>query len=79
MCSSRDRIKWISSNITAISQLHIKPLASNEMHRGRFWRDKIVHVTLEGKISKSKITSMDLQGIEKNLFFWKIKHKTTVI
>jgi hypothetical protein len=38
------------------------------MNRGRLWRDKIVHVPLEGGISKSKTISTDLQGIEKNLF-----------
>lgn len=38
------------------------------MNRGRFWRDKIVHVPLEWGISKSKTISTDLQGIEKNLF-----------
>jgi len=49
------------------------------MNRRQFWRDKIVHVSLEWEISKSKTISMDLQGIEKKSFFWKIKHKTTVI
>ena len=38
------------------------------MNRGRFWRDKIVHVPLEGEISKPKTISTDLQGIKKNLF-----------
>lgn len=41
------------------------------MNRGQFWRDKIVHVPLEGEVSKSKTISIDLQGIEKNLFFGK--------
>ncbi len=54
--------------MTAISQSYIKQLASKGMNRGRFWRDKIVHVPLEGGISKSKTISMELQDIEKNLF-----------
>jgi hypothetical protein len=41
------------------------------MNRGRFWRDKIVHVPFEGEISKPKTISIGLQGIEKKSFFGK--------
>jgi len=40
------------------------------MNRGRSRREKIVRVPLEREISKSKTISIDLQSIDKNLF-WK--------